>query len=270
MYTDDPTSTTVRVGELDVAYSAAGAGSPVVFIHGLAENHRTWWVQQRDCPDLRTYAYDLRGHGGTSLGEAEGTLEQLGGDLVRFLETVTGPATVVGFSLGGTVALWAAAHRDDLVTRVVALGTSSVVGRAAADFYATRIGQATDVSSPEFREALHADTAVALAVEHEEIADIVSDRLAAVGTGAGYANAATAMASLNQTPLTPLLPNVQAPVDVVTATEDTLCPPKAAKIICDALPTATYHEIEGAGHLMNIDNPNAVTAIVRAAVLERN
>lgn len=260
------------IGDIDVAYTESGVGTatPVVLVHGLAEDHSTWKVQQRDLHDVHTYAYDLRGHGGSSLGDADGTLEQLGRDLLGFLEQVTGPAIVVGFSLGGTVALWAAAERPDLVTQAVVLGTSSVVGRAATGFYGQRIEQASDTSSTEFRTGMREDTAAALALAGDRLDDVVAARLAAVNDGRGYANAARAMAGLNAAPLTPRLGEVKVHVDVVGATEDSFCPAKAATIITDALADVTYHEIPEAGHLMNIDNPDAVTAVIRTTLSGRN
>jgi pimeloyl-ACP methyl ester carboxylesterase len=260
------------VGDIEIAWTEAGPaeGRPVVLVHGLAEGRGTWAVQQEALSDVHTYAYDLRGHGETTLGEPDGSLEQLGNDLVGFLEAVTGPAVVVGFSLGGTVALWAAAERPDLVTRAVVLGTSSVVGRAAAEFYGTRIAAASDTSSDEFRVALRDDTRAALAVSADRLDEVVAARLAAVGDGGGYINAARAMAGLNQAPLTPRLSEVKVHVDVVGATGDTFCPLKAAQIILDALPDASYVEIPDAGHLMNIDNPQGVTRALRLTLDERN
>lgn len=260
------------VGDIEIAWTEAGPaeGRPVVLVHGLAEDRRTWAAQQEQLTDAHTYAYDLRGHGDTTLGEANGTLEQLGTDLIGLLESVTGPAVVIGFSLGGTVTLWAAAERPDLITRAVVLGTSSVVGRAAAEFYGGRIATAADTGSDEFREALRDDTRAALSVATDRLDEVVTARLAAVGDGAGYINAARAMAALNQAPLTSRLSEVKVHVDVIGATGDTFCPMKAAQIILDALPDATYREIPDAGHLMNIDNPQGVTSALRLTLHERN
>ncbi len=82
----------VRLGDIEVGYSAHGAGTPVVLVHGLAEDRGSWAAVQEGMPDFHTFAYDLRGHGQTELGNADGTLAQLGGDLIGFLESVTGPA----------------------------------------------------------------------------------------------------------------------------------------------------------------------------------
>lgn len=262
--------TMVSIGDLTVNYSEQGSdestSAPIVLVHGLGEDGRSWAHTQRDLADRHTFAVDLRGHGSTTVGEAEGTLEQLGRDLVGFLEAVTGPAIVVGFSAGGTIVLWAAAERPDLVSRAIVLGTSSVVGRAAAEFYTQRAGQAADTSSDEFRAAMRDDTVSGLVSAHDRVDEIAARRLEAIGDGAGYANAARAMARVREQPLTPRLSEIRQHVDVIAASSDALCPEKAARMIVDGLADVTYRVIPDAGHLMNVDNPAAVTAALREAI----
>ncbi|ATD71502.1 MULTISPECIES: alpha/beta fold hydrolase [Gordonia] len=262
--------TMVSIGDLTVNYSEQGSdestSAPIVLVHGLGEDGRSWAHTQRDLADQHTFAVDLRGHGATTVGEAEGTLEQLGRDLVGFLEAVTGPAIVVGFSAGGTIVLWAAAERPDLVSRAIVLGTSSVVGRAAAEFYTQRAGQAADTSSDEFRAAMRDDTVSGLVSAHDRVDEIAARRLEAIGDGAGYANAARAMARVREQPLTPRLSEIRQHVDVIAASSDALCPEKAARMIVDGLADVTYRVIPDAGHLMNVDNPAAVTAALREAI----
>ncbi|MDH3008405.1 MULTISPECIES: alpha/beta fold hydrolase [Gordonia] len=262
--------TTVQIGDITVAYAEAGSGesdsTPIILVHGLAEDSRSWADTQQELAEFHTFAYDLRGHGSTTPGNGEGSLEQLGRDLIGFIEQVTGPAIVVGFSLGGTIALWAAAERPDLVTRPIVLGTSSVVGRSATEFYAHRIGQASDTSTSEFREAIRDDTAAAIVAAHDRLDEITEIRLDAIGAGAGYINAARAMAALRENPLTPRLAEVRQHVEVIGADGDTFCPEKAARMIIDALGDVTYREVPNAGHLMNVDNPAAVATVLRAAI----
>lgn len=257
----------VAINDIHVAYTEVGNAAPgtlpVVLIHGLAEARETWRETQEALADgLRTVAYDLRGHGGTSTGDGDGTLAQLARDLTGFLEQVTGPAVVVGFSLGGTIALQAAADRPDLVRRSVVLGTSSLVGRGAVGFYAERIALAADTRSAAFRQAIRDDTAAGLHTDIPDLEQITAARLAAVGDGAGYINASRAMAALHETPLTPRLADIETHVDVVGAVHDAFCPAKAARIIVDALADVDYWEIPDAGHLMALDNPAAVTSVL--------
>jgi 3-oxoadipate enol-lactonase len=248
---------TARLGDIDVTYADSGNGPALVLVHGLAEDHKSWSAQL-GLPGFRTYAYDLRGHGGTSLGTADGSLAQLAGDLANFLRAVSGPAICAGFSLGGTVVLATAAQQPQLVRGAVVLGTSTVVGRAAAEFYAERISRVGNAR--RLAEALRDDTAAAITEPDADIEAITARRVTAIGEGRGYANAARAMAALARDPLTPHLSGIQCPVDVIGAERDTFCPRKAAEIMLAALPDAGYREIPAAGHLMNVDNPAAVTA----------
>jgi 3-oxoadipate enol-lactonase len=256
------------LGDLKVAYSRVGGGEPVVLVHGLAETREAWVPQLRTPGKWRLLAYDVRGHGQSALGSAEGTLEQLGGDLTRFLERISGPATCVGFSLGGTVVLWAAAAQPELVRRAIVLGTSSVVGSTAATFYRQRIDLARSGDRRALRAALREDTRAGLARAGADLEALTDWRLAAIGDGAGYINAATAMARLHERPLTGMLERVRCRVEVIGGEHDRFCPHKAAEILLSSLPDARYHELAGVGHLMNVDDPAGVTATLHALLDE--
>jgi pimeloyl-ACP methyl ester carboxylesterase len=253
---------TLTVRDIEVTCNFDGDGPGVVFVHGLAQDHGCWAAQQRALQDYRTLAYDLRGHGRTTLGEADGTLSQLSDDLVALLEQV-GPAACVGFSLGGTVVLHAGAMRPDLMPCAAVLGTSSVVGRAAVGFYQARIELMRSGDEVAIADAVREDTAAALASPAVDVAEIAATRLRAIGDGRGYCNAAAAMAALNLEPLTDQLRKMEMPVLVVGGEADTFCPRKAADIMLAALPDSTFREIPGVGHLMTEDDPGAVTSVLR-------
>jgi pimeloyl-ACP methyl ester carboxylesterase len=251
--------------DIEVAYAEHGAGAPVVMIHGLAEDRRSFADAQARLPGFHTFACDLRGHGETGLGDADATLAQLGGDLIGFLETVTGPARCVGYSLGGTAVLWAAATRPDLIAHAVVSGTSTVVGRVAVDFFADRI-RTLQSDRARFAADLRADTAAQIVTDGVDLDALTARRLEAIGDGEGYVNAARAMMRMRAEPLTPMLETIRCPVDVIGADGDVFCPRKAADIICNALADSVYHEIAGAGHLMGVDQPAAYAATLERAL----
>ena len=60
----------VRLADIDVGCTRVGEGPVAVMVHGLAEDRNSWADVQRRLSDFTTYAYDLRGHGETGLGEA--------------------------------------------------------------------------------------------------------------------------------------------------------------------------------------------------------
>ena len=244
----------VEVGDIVVNYHRRGSGPAVVLLHGLAEDHRSWDAVAAYLDDFTTYAVDLRGHGQTSGGQGSGTLEQLSGDLTAFLEAVSGPAAVVGYSLGGTVGLHAATGADAPIRHLVVVATSSVVGSAAADFFAGRIAQLEAGDTAGFATGLRNDTSLQI-VTAADVDAVAAGRLAAVGDGKGYINAAKAMIGMRAEPLNPRLARINARLDIVGAADDVSCPRRAADIIAAAVPHGRYHEIAGAGHLITVDQP---------------
>lgn len=241
------------IGELFVEYDDVGLGDSVVFVRGLAEDRRSWSTEMdRLETDRRLVCYDLRGHVKTTIGETVVTLDQLATDLVDLIEILTEPATCVGFSLGGTMVLQAAASQPELFPHAIVLGTSSVVGKAAADFYTRRIALVESGFTAQIAEAVWEDTRAAVTSTTVELGALVCYRLRAISKGTGYVNAARAMRRLHDQPLTPALSRVRCHVDVVGAENDRFCPRKDADILLSGLGDATYHEVTGAGHLMTL------------------
>lgn len=233
-----------------------------VLVHGIAQDHAMWADQQRELGELTTLAHDMRGHGGTTLGRADGTLAQLGGDLIDLLEEV-GPSACVGFSLGGAVALWAASERPDLVERVVAIATSSVVGAKAAADLGRRISAAQVGGRQAIGEMLSRDTRAQLPAGFAQADRVVAERLRAVSDPRGYINGLRAARSMSDGSLHRRLPRIRCSVLVVAAECDDVCPRRAAEILLEGLPDARLEEIPGARHLMSYTDAPALTRLIR-------
>lgn len=256
------------IGDIDVAYTEGGKGEDVVLVHGLAEDQHSFSVTQETLAGFHTLAYAFRGHGGTSIGNAKGSLEQLGEDLIALLETLEGPARCVGYSLGGTIVLWAAASRPDLISHVVVAGSSTVVGRSAVEFFKERIAL-IESNRTAFAMALREDTKAQITRQDADVDAVTERRLDAVGDGDGYINAARAMIAVNGKPLTPMLGKIKCPVDVIGGDRDVFCPRKAADIIMSGLSNGHYHEIADSGHLMSVDQPLVYANQIRDILTRR-
>jgi pimeloyl-ACP methyl ester carboxylesterase len=252
-----------RLRDIAVAYRASGSGRRVVFIHGLGQDHSIWAPLQSELTDHETLAYDLRGHGGTTLGAGQGTIDQLGEDLVALLEWF-GPATLVGFSLGGVVALWVASERPDLVESVIAIATSSVVGRAAAEGLDERIAVFETGDRTAIEHQLLQDTRSQLANDAVDAATVAATRLQAIPDPAGYVNAARAVRGMRDEPMNKRLDRIRLPALVVSGERDLWCPRRAAEIMLEHLADARFVELEGVGHLVTEVAPERLSAIVRA------
>jgi pimeloyl-ACP methyl ester carboxylesterase len=250
-----------RADDIDVAWFEAGRGAPLVLIHGLADDHRAW---RRAVPDLmlrhRLILYDLRGHGETSLGRPDGTLAQLGRDLVALLEAIgVERADVAGFSLGGTIAMRAAIDHPERVNRLVLVATSSRVGRSAADWYRER-RKMVEHGDEWLRETLDRDTADVYAQAPNELEEGLLIRRQSTADPRGYGNACAAMAALNGAPLDPELGGINAPTLIVASDLDQHCPPKAAEIIHAGIAGSRLEVFKGAGHAIPVERPKELGA----------
>ena len=111
----------IRLGEVNLWYDEKGAGTPVVLMHGGFSDSRDFAGSLDTLSSRhRLFLPDRRGHGHTADVDGPITIENMTADMLAFIEKVVGgPAALVGYSAGASVALWAATHRPDLVSALV-------------------------------------------------------------------------------------------------------------------------------------------------------
>jgi pimeloyl-ACP methyl ester carboxylesterase len=124
-------------GDSTLFYTAAGAGTPVVLVHGwTADSIDYSWLIPLLQNHFRVIAYDLRGYGHSALADGYGMDRQLD-DLTAVIERVAGePSLVVGHSLGGAIASSMAVERPERLLGVVVLDASYAadeMGRARVE-----------------------------------------------------------------------------------------------------------------------------------------
>src|SRR5438093_3119992 len=110
-----------QTGTLTLNYGVAGAGEPVLLLHGGSARWQHLEHLVRGLADQwQVYAPDMRGHGRSGRVPGRYRLTDYADDIVAFLEHLGG-ASVFGHSLGAQVAIVAAARRPDLF-RALAIG----------------------------------------------------------------------------------------------------------------------------------------------------
>jgi pimeloyl-ACP methyl ester carboxylesterase len=106
----------VDLGEIEMNFARVGvAESPaLLLIPGQTES---WWGYEAAMPRLaerfEVFAVDLRGQGRSSRTPGRYTLDNMGNDLVRFIDRVVGrPTFVSGLSSGGVLSAWLSAYAE--------------------------------------------------------------------------------------------------------------------------------------------------------------
>ena len=123
-------------GDVALAYHDAGAGEPVLFVHGasIADAFRPLFSETA-LADYRLIAYHRRGYGGSDPAPASMTLEEHAADCRAVLSHVgVQRAHVVGHSFGALVALQLALDTPQLVGTLTLLEAGLLVGDSA-DLY---------------------------------------------------------------------------------------------------------------------------------------
>jgi pimeloyl-ACP methyl ester carboxylesterase len=102
------------LGEVEMNYATVGDSSQpaLLLIPGQTES---WWGYEQALHLLgghfNAYAVDLRGQGRSTRTPGRYTLDNMGNDLVRFIDVVIGRPTVVsGLSSGGVLSAWLSAY----------------------------------------------------------------------------------------------------------------------------------------------------------------
>ncbi|HSA54654.1 MAG TPA: alpha/beta hydrolase [Gemmatimonadaceae bacterium] len=124
-----PRSGVVTAGDAAINYEIAGAGTPLVLIHGWAQDLTIWDEQVRAfSPRHRVVRYDRRGYG-RSTGHADPTADP---DDLRILLDSLGiaSAAVLGLSAGSRAALNFAVAFPERVSALVLYGQGPVPGYA--------------------------------------------------------------------------------------------------------------------------------------------
>ncbi len=107
-------------------YKVEGTGKPVVFIHGLSDNLLFWEFLASNLKNYyQVIRMDLRGHGDTELGNDVITIGLLADDLKNLLNEmgIENDVDIIGFSLGGAVALDFAIRYPRMVSSLVLMSS---------------------------------------------------------------------------------------------------------------------------------------------------
>ena len=106
-------------------YKIEGNGKTLVFIHGLSDSLIYWeFLASNLRQNYQVLRYDLRGHGDCELGYDEITIDTYVGDLYNLLSELNiDDVVLVGFSLGGAIALDFAVKYPEIVSSLVLMST---------------------------------------------------------------------------------------------------------------------------------------------------
>jgi pimeloyl-ACP methyl ester carboxylesterase len=249
-----------------VEYDDVGRGRPVVLLHAFPFA-RSLWRPQREAlqAHYRVLTPDLRGFGGSAPFAGPPSLEVMADDVAGLLDAlgVREPVVLGGLSMGGYVALAFArkyaARLRGLILADTRAEADSAEGKANRDrlIAVARERGTAAVLEGMLPKLLGDATRSGRPAVVEEVRRIATAQPA-------EAVAAALQAMRDRPNSTALLGRIRVRTLVVVGSEDAITPPSVAEAMVHLLPDARLAIIQGAGHLANLEQPEAFTAAVES------
>lgn len=257
--------TLIHLGDRVVGYTLTGSGPTVVLCHSLGATRAIFHAQVESLArDHTILTYDLRGHGETTRGDREPSLEVLADDLVELLDALSiGPAHFVGQSIGGmTLFQFAASQPARPATYVIVDAVASTTPEWDVR-YSERADEVSQHGLTEIAATVAARSIGPSAQQSDAgLVHRYATTLAATDVAA-YGWACRAMIGFD---LLPELRSVSAPVLVLTGAQDDLTPASSAREAVAAMPNAFFEEIPDSGHVPCLEQPEFLTSRIRSWV----
>jgi pimeloyl-ACP methyl ester carboxylesterase len=248
---------TSDIGGARIHYQDTGSGREVVLLLHAFPLHSGMWARQIAAlsPRYRVIAPDYPGLGKTPPRPEPSTMEVLAEEVVELLGSIrVDRVAVVGLSMGGYLS-FELYRRHPALFRALALCDT----RAGADTPEGAAGRETFAKNA-IEKGLHwvADEMTPKLLRPQPDAAAVREvrTLIGQGTPAGVAAAQRGMAKRPDSFQT--LATVSCPTLVVVGDEDALTPPAEAEKMAGCVKGSKLVRIPGAGHLPNIENPEAL------------
>jgi 3-oxoadipate enol-lactonase len=251
-----------------VQYERAGSGPPLLLLHGIGSNSRSFRHQLSElCDAFDVIAWDAPGYGGSDDPPLDSGLDYFADQAVALLDELNlSRAHLLGVSLGGVIAQLVYHRHPSRVQSLILVDTTPGGGAAPEPERAERVRQRLDALSRlgprgmAEQRAPHLVTSSAPVSLVAELVDIMSEV-----RSAGYRTAAIA---LGATDLTSQLSEIHAPTLVIHGEQDEVVPVATAQRLATAIPNARLLVLQNAGHVSNQEQPEAFNAAVRSFLAE--
>jgi pimeloyl-ACP methyl ester carboxylesterase len=250
---------TARLRGIEVAFEEAGAGPPILFVHGHPFSHAMWEGQIRRFGSVaRCVAPDLCGYGRTESRPHRVLLDEMALDLLHLLDHLElDRAIVCGLSMGVQIAL-------DLVrlapARVAGLALAAGSARGETPEGRTRRLRTADQIEAEGSLDGYVDQQLDRFFSSRSLGDL-PEAVALLEAMMRRTDAQGAAAALRgraeRRDHRPVLNQIAVPAVVICGDEDAFTSEEEAQELANAIPGARLVWLEGVGHMPNLERPEA-------------
>lgn len=250
---------------MELAYDEAGAGPPVLLVHGTALTRLAWRETVEALGgEVRSIAYDRRGYGDSGAPEpyTGTTVMEQSEDAALLLESVgAAPAVVCGHSAGGLVALDLLLRRPGLVCGAVLIEPPLLSLSPAGAETLSAIREAVEQAAREHGPDAAVETFIASQDGPRLLEAIGADRADAIRASARAAFADFSAAHAWEYSRGELR-GIETPVLVLRGRRSPAVYREVAEALAEMIGSAQLRDLD-AGHVVPLDDPAGVAAAIR-------
>ena len=225
---------------------------PLVLIHGAGGLHLSWPPEIRRLADARVFTLDLPGHGKSEGPGCQSTADYAD-RVVDFMNAAgLSQAVLVGHALGGAIALTLAIDHPECVTGIglISSGPSLPIPSSMLE---NAVNPATFILAVQsFQELMSFPQA------DKYLKDQTFRHLSSIRPTLFHGD----LRACDQFDVTKRLDAIRTPVLVICGTDDQLTPRRYSENLAGQIPDAALQTIEGAGHLVMLEQPHRVSALL--------
>jgi 3-oxoadipate enol-lactonase len=258
--TEQCMSNRALVNDITLAYDDHGAGQPVLFLHAFPLNKSMWQEQITALlaeSRFRLVALDWRGFGESGITAEVSTMEQFADDTAGLMDSLGIDAAILcGLSMGGYAAFAFLRKYPQRVSGLILADTRP--GADSAEAQANRESVAS-LAESQGTSAI-ADLQLPRLIsdytrQHSPEVERRVRQMIAAATPQGIAAASRGMAQRADS--SDLLSSITCPTLVLVGEQDVLTPPQLAQEYATKIPGVQFVVIPHAGHLSNLEEPQA-------------
>jgi len=241
----------------DIGYVEAGAGAalPIVFLHGVGSDKSVWHPQLAHFgSSRRTVAFDYPGYGDSDAAPDGTTRDDYASAIISAMhELGIDRAHIFGLSLGGVIAIAMHARAPERCASLILADTFAVHPEGRA-IYERSLAGSRDL--PAMADA-RVDVLLAQPADPEVRREVV-ETMSRIDP-AGYRIGAEAVWLADQRDRAAA---IRVPTLVICGGEDQPTPPDLSCELQSMIPGARLAMIARAGHLTNLEQPDAFNRLV--------
>lgn len=254
------------VNNISIGYTDHGIGQPILFLHAFPLNKSMWsgelmalLTEER----YRLVALDWRGFGESDITAGLYTMELFADDVAGLMDVLgMQDAVLCGLSMGGYAAFAFLRKYPQRVKGLILADTRP--GADTAEARANRENVAR-LAESQGTEAIADFQLPKLISEHtrQHQPEVEARIRQMINAASPQGIAATSRGMAKRADSTDLLATITCPTLVLVGEQDALTPPSVAQDYVSKIPNAQFVLITNAGHLSNLEQPEAFLQAVR-------